>query len=122
MKTMTKREQIGTVEILRDRVYPLNTGQDISDPRIPSVLVTPGDYPLYRELGEIYWEMQGHITKPRMETVDDGLFLVRQGHEPSDETATITSNRFGAKEWESFLVDPQVPSRLVFTLFAEDES
>lgn len=68
-------EQVGTVEVLRARVYPL-------DPTSDSVLrttvyVEPGVYPVYRKCDAYRWMMSGKVNE-RNEKIGDGLFVMHR--------------------------------------------
>lgn len=86
--------QIGTVEILKSRIYEdRETGDDL--------IVEPSICPVFLDevTFEVFWVMQGRWFIPRgIENMGDGLFLVR-GDEPVGETVLFSSPRFS---WHRF--------------------
>lgn len=87
--------QIGTVEVLKLRIY---TDPETFDDRI----VEPGTYPVFldEETAEVFWVMQGRRVIPRgLQNLGDGMFLVREGDEPVGETVEFSSPRFS---WHRF--------------------
>ena len=122
------REQIGTVRITRARVYQLDPWADPT-PTTASVLVEPGEYPVYRDGLSHYWRMTGTLNR-QVSRVGDGMFAfaVDPGtqtlcDEPSDDDVVFYSLRLGPDEWQELLdgfagdTDPA----LVFTLTAKAE-
>ena len=101
---MNHRE-VGTVEILRERVYPLdpNTGDS---PVASTVVVAPGVYPLWRVADATYWMMSGHLNSGGFDKIGDGLFVMRAGDGADGPQVTFPSRRFGPDEWAAFLADP----------------
>ena len=59
------RVQIGTVETLRNRVYPM-PGSTLG--AAETVLVEPGVYPIFLEGGLVFWEMDGKLNRVEAET------------------------------------------------------
>ena len=112
------REQIGTVRITRTRIYQL-------DPQAPdrfspaTVIVDPGEYPVYRDGLSHYWRMTG-VLNHDMYRMGDGIFAFDAGggDERSDDDVVFYSRRYGPDEWADLLAEfARVPApRLVFTL------
>ena len=74
------REQIGTVRITRTRIYQL-------DPQAPehwhpaTVIVEPGEYPLYLDGFTRYWRMTG-VLNHQTARLGDGMFTMSAGDVP----------------------------------------
>jgi hypothetical protein len=97
--------QIGTVEVLRLRVYPAPGGGDTAVP--------PGVYPLIREPdGTIRWLMRGRRStwsQPRVEELGDGMFSVSGGGDmPRGKEIDVPSPGMDQEQFRSFLADPLV--------------
>jgi len=113
-------EIIGTVEILRDRVYPDANGGD--------VYVVRGIYPVITDEGLTFWRMEGkrstHQKGPEFVCVEagSGLFAVYPpGDYVTDEIINVDSRKFTESEFQEFLLtDPAClegpEKRLEFTL------
>lgn len=118
------RRQIGTVELLLDRVYARTAGQDPSDPDAELVYVEAGMWPVYRDGDKIYWEMSGVLSRRRVAVCDlgDGAFGVSANDEPSGNEVIFTSRKFTPGEFIDFVHnDPIVVGgrrerRLIFNL------
>lgn len=91
---------IGTVEILRTRVYPRATDH-------AEIVVEPGIFPLYETIDGIkYWVMKGRLNE-RFERLGDGIFALYPGDRPTGEMETFRSPDFDPEAWEDFLLkDP----------------
>lgn len=97
-------EQIGTVEILAPRSYPL----DPEHPRAREgtwMLVEPGKYPLYREGITYYWVMTGRRNQLGVSRSGDGIFVVARNDAPAGPELTFASRRRGPDEWAELLAD-----------------
>lgn len=97
-------EQVGTVEILRLRLYPI-------DPYSDSVLrtevaVEPGAYPVYRRFDAYRWIMQGRINE-RQAKIGDGLFEMHGGDVPTGPEVQFSSAVFGAEQFAELLTEPE---------------
>jgi len=92
-KTET-RVQVGTVEVLRNRVFPM-PGSTLG--AAETVLVEPGVYPVFTEGGLVYWEMNGRINHVEAETCmvsgkpGDSLNVMSVEDAPSDTPQKTTS-------------------------------
>jgi hypothetical protein len=96
--------QIGTVEILKARVYPLDA-VSLTDER-QQVWVEPGVYPVYKDYGAIFWIMTGVLSygSGMFRKIGDGMFLVNsEGDERSDVEVKFPSRRFGEDQFKTFL-------------------
>lgn len=110
------REQIGTVQITRTRIYRLDPWQPEDMPGA-DVVVEPGEYPVYRDGLSHYWRMTG-VLNHRHYRMGDGMFAINQGDERSDDDVVFYSKRYGPDEWTDLLVDfAGMPNpALVFTI------
>lgn len=108
--------EIGTVEILRTRIY------DRSPEDSTEMLVAPGVYPLFFEDGEYFWFMDGHFNERGVQSLGGGMFLVNQGDVPSDEHVVFSSPRFTPEAFEDMGVvreEGHPEQRLRITVFEE---
>jgi hypothetical protein len=96
--------RIGAVEILRQRIYPLDA--ESHDKFYSTVIVEPGMYDLYSNGMTTYWLMRGRINLRGFERLGDGLFGMRLGDEPSDIEVVFPSRRFGPDEWAALIAEP----------------
>jgi hypothetical protein len=97
-------EIVGAVELLRQRVYPLdpNTGDHALS---TEVVVEPGTFPVYRDADAYFWLMTGCLNG-RSRKIGDGLFVMGgqdEGHGPS---VTFPSPRFGPEQMREFMAEP----------------
>lgn len=86
------REQIGSVNILLDRVYPRYAGTDTTPASGGDVYVEAGVWPVYRgDDGRIYWEMSGTLSRRRADftKIDGGMFVGRTWDEPTGDGEVI---------------------------------
>lgn len=111
-------EQVGTVEILALRIYPLDPAGE-PGPLRTMIAVEPGVYPVYRKFDAYLWLMRGRINE-RVAKIGDGLFEVNAGDEPTGVEVQFPSPVFGAEQFAEFLADPLCQpgpdQRLVFTI------
>lgn len=117
--------RIGTVEILRQRIYNLDA--ESHDEMATTVIVEPGVYDLYSDGMATFWMMRGHINRRGVERLGDGLFAMRSGDTPSDIEVVFPSKRFGPNEWADLLAEPSfteghAEQRLRVTLMAIEVS
>ncbi|HEX6968937.1 MAG TPA: hypothetical protein VF174_09045 [Micromonosporaceae bacterium] len=96
--------RIGTVQILRDRIYSLDPENHALT--ATTVLVAPGTFDLYDDDGARFWLMRGRLNKRGTWRMGDGLFALYQWDEPSDVEVTFPSRRFGPDEWTEMLSTP----------------
>jgi hypothetical protein len=98
-------EQVGTVEILKARVYPLDPEMN-DQPLATTVVVDVGTYPLYRHIDAYYWMMTGRINSRGFTKMGDGLFAINDGDAPAGPEVTFPSPRFGPEQWADFIAEP----------------
>ena len=94
----TTVEQVGTVEILRARTYPLDPEAFEAQ---SEVIVEPGVFPLYCLNGMTYlWMMTGSLNMggSSIQRLGDGLMILGIGDTPVDLAVTFPSRRFGEDE------------------------
>lgn len=91
---MIGHEQVGAIEILRLRVYPLDPAAT-DDGNRTTVCVSPGIYPVYRDFEAYYWLMTGQINNRGFHKLGDGLFSIVEGDDPAGPLVTFPSPRFG---------------------------
>lgn len=102
---MSEFRQIGTVEILRARVYRI-------DPQLNKnltgheALVQPGEYPVISDGLSYLWIMRGKLTNASVNR-GDGLFMFTPGVDTTiDVEVQFTSPFFGPDEWQDLLDHP----------------
>lgn len=120
-ETKTARRQIGTVRIMRDRVYRLDPMAADDDALATTVLVQSGEYPVYLDGLSRYWRMTG-VLNHRSYRMGDGMFAFNEGGDvASEDDVVFYSRRYGPDEWAGlmadFAADPR--SSLVFTIAAD---
>ena len=118
------RQQIGTVQITRPRVYNLDPYAPDDGRYVPaSVFVEPGEYPVYQDGLSRYWRMTG-VLNLALNRMGDGMFAFRAGggDEPSDDDVVFYSRRYGPDEWEKLTGEfhRELHPALVFTLAEGD--
>lgn len=96
---------VGTVELLRARVYPLDP--ETADHLLSTeVFVEPGVYPLYREMDAYYWMMTGRINRRGSTKVGDGIFMLSTKDEAAGPEVVFPSRRYGATEFDDLMAHP----------------
>jgi hypothetical protein len=116
-------EPVGAVEILRLRIYPLDSetaDHDLST----SIVVEPGAYPLYRYMDAYFWMMTGRINRRGFTKIGDGLFGMSGSDEPIGPLVTFPSQRFGPEQLADLMAEPSATEghpdqRLRFRLWDE---
>jgi hypothetical protein len=102
---MTGR-QIGTVEILRSRVYNIDPNDDLS----PEVVVEPQVCPVYEDGDVVYWTMEGNLNErlpPQIETLWPGTFAIKAaGDSPTGARVGFESQRFGPAAFLDLMAHP----------------
>lgn len=96
-------KRIGTIEILRLRVYSLDS--ECHCETSSSVVVQPGQYDLYRDCDMTFWMMSGRLNLRGFQRLGDGLFAMHYGDVESEIEVTFPSKRFGPDEWASLLAE-----------------
>ncbi len=113
------RQQIGTVQITRARIYKLDPWAD--DKFNPAtVIVEPGEYPVYKDGFTRYWRMTGVLNHQTVR-LGDGMFTMSPGDIRSEDDVVFYSQRYGPDEWADLLAGfaRDANPALVFTLSAE---
>jgi len=98
-------EQIGTVEVLRTRIYALDP-ETAEHPLATQVVVQPGTYPLYRQFEAVWWMMTGKINGGGISKIGDGMFSMIRGDFGSGPDVTFPSRRYGPEQWAEFIAEP----------------
>lgn len=101
----TGTRKIGTVEILRERVYSLDA--ESRDDLRSTVFVAPGEYDVFTDGMTTYWMLHGRLNKRGSYRLGDGLFSMQESDEPSDIEVVFPSRRFGPDEWADLLAAPE---------------
>lgn len=96
---------IGTIELLRLRVYGLDA--ECHCDAASTVVVDPGEYPLYSDGLSTFWVMRGRLNRRGIWRLGDGMFSMQNADEPSDIEVTFPSKRFGTDEWANLLTSPE---------------
>lgn len=112
-------EQVGTVEVLRLRIYPLDP-ECLNTPLRTTVAVEAGTkHPVYRKADAYCWVMTGRLNE-RQEKIGDGLFVMHPGDNPSGLEVSFPSKTFGVEHFREFLREDMCQEgpeqRLRFTL------
>lgn len=116
---MSEWEQVGTVEVLVFRVYPIDPANTGYGTTRTEVGVEPGTYPVYRKFDAIRWMMTGRINE-RHAKLGDGLYQMGGGDKATGPGVTFSSPVFGMEEFQEFLAEdickPGPAQRLVFNM------
>lgn len=96
---------IGTVEILRTRIYALDA--EAHSPTQTEVIVEPGTYDLFEDDGCFFWLMRGVIDRRGAWRIGDGMYVLNGSDEATDIAVVFPSRRFGPDEWEDLLSRPE---------------
>lgn len=103
-----ERVQVGTVEITRLRIYPLDPMAH-DDGLRTDVIVQPGEYPVFCLGGMTwYWQMTGTLNG-RDVRLGDGLGILRDGDVATPDEVVFYSPRFGPNEWADMLSEAESP-------------
>lgn len=97
-------QQIGHVEILRQRIYNLDA--ECHCKTGSTVVVEPGQYPLYSDGLTTWWVMRGKLNQRGIWRMGDGMFGMRQSDVASEIEVQFPSRRFGSDEWADLLSSP----------------
>lgn len=116
------REQIGTVQITRLRIYPVDpAARETSDTTMAAV--QPGTYPVYRDGTSHYWRMTGVISRltVRPQDLGGGAFTLRVQDVTSDDDVVFYSQRYDPDKWADLLASFQAEAdpALIFTMAGE---
>jgi len=101
---MMEWTQVGTVEVLRLRIYPIDPMGEPT-PLRTTVAVEPGIYPVFRRFDAYRWMMEGRINE-RNNKIGDGLFELNEGDMPTGPLVRFSSQVFGVQQFAEFLADP----------------
>lgn len=98
-------ERIGKIEILKTRIYPLDSVNAYGNKSTyySTVVVNPGKYPLYKRQLSFFWMMTGFLNVGKMHRMGDGLFSVQESDEASEIEVVFPSPFFGPDEWKELL-------------------
>jgi hypothetical protein len=100
---MEKRSQVGTVEILRLRVYTTEKGEYV---------VEPGIYPVFHDArtGRYSYLLEGRSSEriePSFQPIGEGMFMVRPGGDKvSGPATTFPYGYWSEVEFADLLTDP----------------
>ncbi|WP_157931636.1 hypothetical protein [Mycobacteroides abscessus] len=97
-------QQVGTVEVLHTRIYPLDPNV-LDGPIATSVAVEPGTYPVYRKYEAYCWIMQGRLNEQSAK-IGDGTYIMGGGDSPTGLQVQFPSRTYGAEEFADLLKDP----------------
>jgi len=98
-------EQVGTVDLLAVRIYPIDPKADVCDMDAPTA-VEPGSYPVYQDGDTRYCLWSGRINERGIHPFGDGFFEVVAGDRPGDAEVRFPSRRWGPEEFAELLADP----------------
>lgn len=97
-------KRVGTVEILKARIYPLDA--ESHDATRTTVVVEPGQYPLYGDGLTTFWMMRGNLNQRGVWRMGDGMFGLYESDVPTEIEVAFPSRRYGPDEWADLLADP----------------
>lgn len=101
-------EQIGIVEILRSRVYPLDPSNE--SPSRTTVFVEPGIYPVYQKDDAVRWLMTGKKNKRvdgKSERIGDDMYMMHPAHDnPYGADIPYASPSFSIDQLKEFMAEP----------------
>lgn len=95
---------VGTIELLRSRVYPLDAEATNNDTR-SEVLVEPGTYDVFSDGMTTFWMMRGNLNQRGAWRMGDGMFALNTSDSPSEIEVKFPSKRFGPDEWADLIAD-----------------
>ena len=98
--------RIGTVEILKLRVYPLDAECHCESGS--TVVVQPGRYGLFGDGMSTFWLMRGVLNQQGIWRMGDGMFAIRGIDVPTEIEVVFPSRRFGADEWKKLRRSPEL--------------
>src|SRR4051794_21959974 len=98
-------KHVGTVEILRSRLYPIDPYN--RDMGATEAIVEVGSYPLMFDGYSHLWLMTG-VLNGQLLRRGDGLFVATKAANamPTNIDVVFPSKLFGPDDWEEFLTDP----------------
>lgn len=93
--------EVGVVEVLLTRIYKLDPEND--SPNATTVVVEPGNYPLFSDGMSFFWLMRGRVNAGRcFRRMGDGMFAVEPTDRPVGPEVQFPSKTFGRDEWDDF--------------------
>lgn len=96
--------QIGTVQILWARAYPLDS--QASNPAM-SALVEPGVYPVYEFKGSYFWLLEGKLNEGQVFSRGAGMFTLMGGDVFTEIPVKFPSRFFGEEDFKALMThDP----------------
>lgn len=102
-ETVTEAIQVGIVELLVDRIYPLDP--DSRDPYRAEAMVLSGTYPVFRDAaGRYFWRMAGTVS--RYVTTRDlghGAFTLEVGDRAVGPEVVLRSQYFTRQDLAEFV-------------------
>lgn len=103
---MSEFAQIGTVEILRARLYPVDPANH--GPIQTEVVVEAGEYPLLSDGYSHLWLMKGLVNGNSIRRGDGMIVMAVDANANPLEGLEVTalSRVFGPDEWRDMLSDP----------------
>ena len=117
-------KHVGTVEILRERLYNIDPYNEY-DMTATSAVVFPGSYPLLSDGYSHVWLMTGKLNGQFLRR-GDGMFVAAKEANaiPLNIEVTFPSRLFGPDDWKDLLADPTceeggVAQRLRITILEE---
>lgn len=118
-----KHELVGTVQVLRTRIYPLDAeGVDWDNLRTTTVVVEPDEYPVYRVMDIYYWVMAGRVNQRGSKKIGEGMFTLSPHDEPMGPKISVLSKRFSLSEFNELCaleMNAGVERSLVFHMTEE---
>lgn len=113
-------QQIGTLEPLRERIYPLDPLSDLDHPHTEVVVVPGQQFPVYTDGFSVFWMMNGVINIGRIQRMGDGMFRMQTCDVMSTVEVLFPSKTYGPDEWIDLLAhrtytdgDPEQRMRFV---------
>lgn len=105
VRETTAWQEVGTVEILVDRVYPIDPLHSVLGPST-EVIVPPGVYPVYCNGGSYSWVMRGRINA-RSEYFGGGLGVVGGDDKPTGLEVQFPHRTLSSGEFNELLASPE---------------
>jgi hypothetical protein len=119
---MSTPTRIGTVEILRQRIYSLDA--ESHDDTRSTVIVEPGTFDLFSNGLTTWWMMRGQLNERGPWRLGDGMFSMGGGDRLSGIEVVFPSKRFGPDEWAELLAETTFteghPDQRVRVMLTED--
>lgn len=97
--------RVGTVELLAERVYPLDPRASVDDATVSTVAVPPGRYPLYRRGEARYWMMTGRLNIGPINQIGRDMFTLGRPDTGVGPVVRFPSKLFWDGELEQMQAD-----------------